>query len=79
MPTLCFASVNAFQIVFSDSSYESTAKWETCQILKEDIVGAYLVVALVSKTVTLFGVSRAAVSKIITAYTNHGKTLAERN
>jgi len=79
LPTLCFASVNAFQIVFSDSSYESTAKWETCQILKEDIVGAYLVVALVSKTVTLFGVSRAAVSKIITAYTNHGKTLAERN
>ena len=79
MPTLCIASVNAFQIVFSDSSYESTAKQETCQILKEDVVGAYLVVASVTKTTTLLGVSRAAVSKIITAYTNHEKTLAERN
>jgi len=79
LPTLCIASVNAFQIVFSDSSYESTAKQETCQILKEDVVGAYLVVASVTKTTTLLGVSRAAVSKIITAYTNHEKTLAERN
>jgi len=33
---LCSASVNALQIVFSNSSYESTAKWETCQIFKED-------------------------------------------
>jgi len=65
--------------VFSNSSYESTAKWETCQILKEDVVGAYLVVASVNKTTTLLGVSRAAVSKIITAYINHGKTSAERD
>ena len=33
---LCSASVSALQIVFSNSSYECTAKWETCQILKED-------------------------------------------
>ena len=33
---LCSASVNALQIVFIKSSYESTAKWETCQIFKED-------------------------------------------
>jgi hypothetical protein len=33
---LCSASVNALQTVFSNSSYESTAKWETCQIFKED-------------------------------------------
>ena len=29
------ASLNAWQTVFSKSSYESTAKWETCQIFKE--------------------------------------------
>ena len=33
---LCSASVNALQIVFSNSSNESTAKWKTCQIFKED-------------------------------------------
>ena len=33
---LCSASVNALQIVFSNSLYESTAKWEASQILKED-------------------------------------------
>ena len=29
------ASVSALQIVFSDSLYESTAKWETSQFFKE--------------------------------------------
>jgi len=29
------ASVSALQIVFGDSLYESTAKWETSQIFKE--------------------------------------------
>jgi len=29
------ASVNVLQIVFSDSLYESTAKWETSQIFKK--------------------------------------------
>jgi len=33
---LCSASVNGLQIVFSNSLYESTAKWETSQIFKED-------------------------------------------
>jgi hypothetical protein len=33
---LCSASVIALQIVFSNSSYERTAKWETCQIFKEE-------------------------------------------
>jgi len=32
---LCSASVNALQIVFSNSLYEGTAKWETSQIFKE--------------------------------------------
>ena len=42
---VCSVSVSALQIVFSNSLYESTAKWETCQILREDTVGARLAVA----------------------------------
>jgi len=62
---LCSASVNALQIMFSNSSYESTAKWKTCQIFKE---------------ATLVGISRAAVSKVMMAYTNHRETSsAKRN
>jgi predicted transcriptional regulator len=38
------------------------------------IAGAQLAGASVIKTATLLGVSRATVSKIISAYTNHGKT-----
>jgi len=30
------ATVSALQIVFNNSLCESTAKWETCQIFKED-------------------------------------------
>jgi hypothetical protein len=33
---LCSASVSALEIVFCNSSYESTAKWETCQIFKDE-------------------------------------------
>ena len=33
---LCSAGVNALQIVFSNTWYESTAKSETCQIFKDD-------------------------------------------
>jgi hypothetical protein len=40
------------------------------------IVGACLAVASVIKTATLLGVSGAVVSKVMTAYTNHGKTLS---
>jgi hypothetical protein len=66
--------------LFFNSSYEITAKWETCQMFKGDIVGARLVGASVTKTVTLLGVSRAAVSDVMKAYTNHGKTSsAKRN
>jgi predicted transcriptional regulator len=38
------------------------------------IVGAHLTVASVTKMATLLGVSRAAVSKAMMAYTNRGKT-----
>jgi len=35
---LCIASDIALHVVFSSSLYESTAKWETCKIFKEDIL-----------------------------------------
>jgi IS30 family transposase len=44
------------------------------------IVGEHLAGASVTKTATLLGVSRATVSKVMLAYTNHGKTTsANRN
>jgi predicted transcriptional regulator len=63
---LCSASVSALQIVFSDSLHEC--------IFKEDIVGAHLGGASVTKTATVLGVSRAAVSTVVRTYTNHGRT-----
>jgi len=36
MFTLCSDSVSALQIVLSNSSYECTTKWETCQNFKVD-------------------------------------------
>jgi len=44
------------------------------------IVGVLLAGACITKMATLVGVSRAAVSKVVTTYTNHGKTSsAKRN
>jgi len=59
---------------------DSTAKWKICQIFRGQPVGARLAVASATKTVTLLHVSRAAVSKVMTANINHGKTSsAKRN
>jgi transposase-like protein len=45
-----------------------------------EMVGARLAGAAVIKTATLLGVSSATVSKVMSAYTNHGKTAtAKRN
>jgi hypothetical protein len=43
------------------------------------IVGARLAGAFVTKTATLLGVSRATVSKVMSAYTTHGKTSVKSN
>ena len=72
---LCSASVNRLQIVFSNSLYESTAKWETNSYFQRgQIVGAPLAGASVTKTTTLLGISRAAVSMVMTTCKNHGRT-----
>ena len=43
-------------------------------------VGVRLAAASVTKMATLSGVSRAAISKVMTTYTNHGRTSsAKRN
>jgi transposase len=42
------------------------------------IVGVCLAGTSVTKTATLLGVSRAAVSKVMTAYTNPGKTSSSK-
>jgi len=66
---LCSASVSALQIVFSNSFYESTAKWETnSDFQRGHIFGMHLAGASVTKMATLLGVSRAAVSKFMTTY-----------
>jgi len=47
---------------------------------REQTVGPHLAEVSVTKTATLSGVSKAAVSKVMTAYTNHGNTSsAKRN
>jgi transposase len=43
------------------------------------IVGAHLAGAPVTKTATLLGVSSATVFKVMSAYTNRGKTSVKRN
>jgi hypothetical protein len=49
------------------TSYESTAKWETSDFKKGQNGGAHLAAASVTKTTTLIGISRAAVSKVMMA------------
>jgi transposase len=45
---------------------------------RRQIVGARLAEASVIKTAILLGVSRATVSKVMSAYTNHGKTTSAK-
>jgi transposase len=78
--TLRSARVSALVIALSECSCERIRKLETCTILKEEIVGARLAGASVTKTATLLGVLRATVSKVLSAYANHRETTsAKRN
>jgi hypothetical protein len=80
--TFCSARVSALVIVLSDCPYEEIGKWDICPILKENrsLVRVSLEHLLYKKTGTLLGVSRGPVCKVMSAYTNHGKTTsAKRN
>jgi transposase len=46
---------------------------------REQIIGARLAGASVTKPATLLDMSRATVPKVMSAYTDHGKTSAKRN
>jgi len=46
---------------------------------KRTVVGAHLAAASVTKTATLLGVYRVAVSKVMATYTNHGRTSSAKS
>jgi transposase len=67
-------------MVLRNRPCERIGKWETVRFERGQAVGARLAGASVIKTAILLGVSRATVSKVMSAYTNHGKTTsAARN
>ena len=73
-------SASALQIVFSDSLYESTSKLgDFSDFQRGQIVDARLTGTSVMKMATLLGVSRAAVSRVMTTYNNHGRTSTKGN
>jgi hypothetical protein len=76
--TLCSTRAGALVIVLSDSPCERIGKWETSEFERGQIVGARLAGTSVRKPAILLGASRATVSKVMSAYTNHGKTKAAK-
>jgi hypothetical protein len=77
---ICSPRVNASAIVLSESLCERIGKWGTWPILKEErsLVRVYLEHLL--QKCPLLSVSRGTVFKVMSAYTNNGKTTsAKRN
>jgi hypothetical protein len=61
-------------IVLSDSPCERIGKMrDLFDFERGQIVGAHLAEASGAKTAKLLGESRATLSKVMSAYTNHGK------
>jgi hypothetical protein len=65
-------------IVLSDSPSERIGKWETFKFERGQIMGTRLAGASVTKTATLLVVLRVTVSKVRSAYMNHGKTTSAK-
>jgi transposase len=67
--------------VVNNSQCERLGKRDLSDLEGEQIVGARLAGASVTKIVTLLGVSRATIYRVMSAYeyTNHEKTSAKRN
>jgi hypothetical protein len=73
--TLCSARLSALVIVLNDSACERIGKWgDFSDFVRGQIVNTRLVVASVIKTAIILDESKATDSKVMTAYTNHGKT-----
>jgi hypothetical protein len=71
---LCSASVDALQTMFGNRSYISTAIYVFRYSKRTHIGVTHLAVTYVIKTATSLGTYRTAISQVMTAYTNHGKT-----
>jgi hypothetical protein len=72
--THCSARVSELVIVLNDSRCERIGNWEDLPNFERgQSVGARSAGTFVTKTATVLGVSRATVSKVMSAYTNHGE------
>jgi transposase len=72
------ACISVLVILLGDSPQERMGTWKTFNFERGQIVGASLAGASVIKTATLSCVSRATVSKLMSAYTNRGKTTSAK-
>jgi hypothetical protein len=73
--TICSARVSVSVTALSENPCERIGKWETLSDFQRGkIVGARLTGASLTKTATSLGVSRATLSKFISAHMNREKT-----
>ena len=75
MFTLCSGGLSALQMAFSLVVSKYCKMGDLSYFQTRQILGACLAEASITKTVTFLGVSRAAVSEAMTAYTNHGQDI----
>jgi hypothetical protein len=73
--TICSARVRALVIVLKVRVKESDMG-DLSDLESGQIVGVRLAEESVTRTDTLIGVSSATLSKVMSAYTNHGKTIS---
>jgi hypothetical protein len=69
--TLCSAHVRALVIVLVTVPMNELENWRFVWFWNKTVVGVSL-----TRTANLLGVSRATVSKVMSTYTNHGKTIS---